>query len=105
MSAVAARRRLKLLACLALGLSWSAMPAAQGFPGRPVHIIVPFAPGGAFDALARVLGAGLESQWHQSVVVETKPGAGSVIGTTAAAGSSPDGYTLVLVANSLVINA
>jgi len=98
-------RRLSFVAGIALGLAWSGISAAQGFPPKPVHIIVPFAPGGAFDVLARVLGANLESQWHQSILVETKPGAGSVIGTTLAARSSPDGYTLVLVANSLVINA
>ena len=90
---------------IALGLSLSGISAAQGFPSKPVHIVVPFTAGGAFDVLARVVGANLESQWHQTVLVETKPGAGSVIGTTAVARSSPDGYTLVLVANSLVINA
>jgi len=105
MSAAAVLRRLRLLVGIALGVSLSAICPAQGFPSKPVHVIVPFAPGGAFDVLARVLGAGLEAQWHQSVLVETRPGAGSVIGTTAAARSSPDGYTLVLVANSLVINA
>jgi tripartite-type tricarboxylate transporter receptor subunit TctC len=99
------RRRLVLLASFALGLALCEGAAAQGFPSKPVHVIVPFAPGGAFDVLARVLGASLEAQWHQSVIVETKPGAGSVIGTTAAARASPDGYTLVQVANSLVINA
>ncbi len=99
------RRGLILLASFALVLTLSGVAAAQGFPHKPVHIIVPFAPGGAFDVLARVIGASLEPQWRQSVIVETKPGAGSVIGTTAAARASPDGYTLVLVANSLVINA
>ena len=98
-------RLFSFVAGIALGLSLSGIAAAQGFPNKPVHIIVPFAPGGAFDVLARVVAANLESQWHQTVIVETRPGAGSVIGTTAAARSSPDGYTLVLVANSLVINA
>ena len=98
-------RFFNVVAGIALGLSLSGIAAAQAFPNKPVHIIVPFAPGGAFDVLARVLGANLESQWHQTVIIETRPGAGSVIGTTAAARSSADGYTLVLVANSLVINA
>jgi len=79
--------------------------AAQSFPSKPVHVIVPFAPGGAFDVLARVIASHLEPQWHQPVLVETKPGAGSVVGTTFVARANPDGYTLVLVANSLVINA
>ena len=82
-----------------------ALAAAQSFPSKPVHIIVPFAPGGAFDVLARVIASHLEPQWHQPVLVETKPGAGSVVGTTVVARANPDGYTLVLVANSLVINA
>lgn len=99
------RKLLDVAAAVAVGLALSGLAAAQGFPSKPVHVIVPFAPGGAFDVLARVLGANLESQWHQPVLVETRPGAGSVIGTTQAARSSPDGYTLVLVANSLVINA
>ena len=81
------------------------LAAAQSFPSKPVHIIVPFAPGGAFDVLARVIASHLEPQWHQPVLVETKPGAGSVVGTTVVARANPDGYTLVLVANSLVINA
>jgi tripartite-type tricarboxylate transporter receptor subunit TctC len=81
------------------------LAAAQSFPSKPVHVIVPFAPGGAFDVLARVVAGHLEQQWHQPVLVETKPGAGSVVGTTVVARANPDGYTLVLVANSLVINA
>src|SRR4051794_296679 len=61
-------------AAMLAALAVSPLSAAQSFPTRPVHIIVPFAPGGAFDVLARVLGASLEPQWRQSVVVETKPG-------------------------------
>jgi len=97
--------RWALGAAVALALWLPGLAAAQTFPSRPVHVIVPFAPGGAFDVLARVVAAHLEQQWHQSVLIETKPGAGSVVGTTFAARASADGYTLVLVANSLVINA
>jgi len=97
--------RWALGAAVALALWLPGLAAAQTFPSRPVHVIVPFAPGGAFDVLARVVAAHLEQQWHQPVLIETKPGAGSVVGTTFAARASADGYTLVLVANSLVINA
>jgi tripartite-type tricarboxylate transporter receptor subunit TctC len=103
--ATEARRWAFAAATVALCLMLPGLAAAQGFPNKPVHLIVPFAPGGAFDVLARVVAAHLEREWRQPVLVETKPGAGSVVGTTFAARANPDGYTLVLVANSLVINA
>jgi tripartite-type tricarboxylate transporter receptor subunit TctC len=99
------KRSALIAAALALGLFVPGLASAQTFPSKPVHVIVPFAPGGAFDVLARVIAAHLEQQWRQSVLVETKPGAGSVVGTTFVARANPDGHTLVLVANSLVINA
>jgi len=100
-----AMRSAFVAAAAALGLWLPGLVAAQTFPSKPVHVVVPFAPGGAFDVLARVIASQLEQQWHQPVVVETKPGAGSVVGTTFVARANPDGYTVVLVANSLVINA
>ena len=93
------------LAAMVLGCILPALAAAQTFPSKPVHVVVPFAPGGAFDVLARVIASNLEQQWRQPVLVETKPGAGSVVGTTFGARAPADGYTVVLVANSLVINA
>ena len=93
------------LAAMVLGCILPALAAAQTFPSKPVHVVVPFAPGGAFDVLARVIASNLEQQWRQPVLVETKPGAGSVVGTTFVARAPADGYTVVLVANSLVINA
>lgn len=78
---------------------------AQAFPSRPIRIVLPYAPGGASDILIRILSPQLELRWGQPVVVEFKPGGGTVIGTAAAAKAPADGYTLVMVANSLVINA
>ena len=70
--------------------------SADEYPSRPVQLIVPYAPGGSGDLLARLLGNQLSKLWGQQVVIENKPGAGGLIGTEAAAKSSPDGYTLYL---------
>jgi tripartite-type tricarboxylate transporter receptor subunit TctC len=69
---------------------------AQDFPNRPVTMVVPFAPGGAGDILARTLGARLEPSWGKPLIVENKPGAGGVIGALATARAEPDGYTLMI---------
>lgn len=67
---------------------------AQTYPDRTVRIVVAFPPGGAIDALARVLGQKLSEEWKQSVVVENRPGAGGIIGTDLVAKAPADGYTL-----------
>jgi tripartite-type tricarboxylate transporter receptor subunit TctC len=66
------------------------------FPEKPVHIIVPFAPGGATDVVARALGQRLSVVWKQQVIIENKPGAGGNIGADAVAKAPPDGHTLLL---------
>src|SRR5580704_13515648 len=81
---------------LAAGLVPFADAAADDFPSRPVHLIVPYAPGGSGDLIARLLGDKLSTLWGQQVVVEDRPGAGGLIGTEAAAHATPDGYTLYL---------
>jgi tripartite-type tricarboxylate transporter receptor subunit TctC len=72
--------------------------AAQSYPTKPVHIVVPFPPAGAADLLTRALGKKLTESWGQSVVADNRPGAGGNIGAEAAAKSAPDGYTLLMAA-------
>jgi tripartite-type tricarboxylate transporter receptor subunit TctC len=81
-----------------------AQSAADKYPERPIKIIVPFAPGGSTDILARVIGQKMTENWSQQVVVETRPGAATVIGTTAAAQAAPDGYTLIIVVSNYATN-
>ena len=77
---------------------------AQAYPTKPVKIIVPFGPGGFTDVVARILGVKLGESLGQSVVIENKPGAGSMIGTDQVAKSAPDGHTLVIVSSTHVIS-
>ena len=101
-----ARTLLNLVhAALATMLALAAVPAvAQDWPARAVKIIVPFAPGGPADIYARVIGQRLQEALGQAFVVDNRPGAGSVIGTDAAAKSAPDGYTLLLMSNAHTVN-
>ncbi|HMA09000.1 MAG TPA: tripartite tricarboxylate transporter substrate binding protein, partial [Ramlibacter sp.] len=77
---------------------------AQSFPTKTVHLVVPFPPGGATDALARLMADKLAERWKQPVLVENKPGANTTLGTDVVAKSAPDGHTLGLVTGSHVIN-
>lgn len=79
--------------------------SAAGYPDRPVKLVVPFAPGGLNDVLARIIAPQLSTELGQAVVVENKGGAGSVVGTEQVARAKPDGYTLLLSSASLAINA
>ena len=86
-----------LVAALGAALLIAAGTAcAQGFPSRPVRVIVPFTAGSAIDVNARVIGQKLADSWGQPVVTDNRPGANTIIGTEAAAKSPADGYTLVL---------
>jgi tripartite-type tricarboxylate transporter receptor subunit TctC len=96
----------KLVCGLALALA-AALPGAalaQAFPAKPVRLVVPFPPGGATDIIARLLGQKLQEIWGQSVVLEYKPGGGTVVGTDFVAKSPPDGYTMGMVITAHVIN-
>ena len=77
---------------------------AQAFPTKPVRLVVPFPPGGATDIIARLLGQKLQEIWGQSVLIEYKPGGGTVVGTDFVAKSPPDGYTMGVVITAHVIN-
>jgi tripartite-type tricarboxylate transporter receptor subunit TctC len=91
------------LAALALAVllppAWS-----QGYPTRPVKIVVPFAVGGPADIYARFIAQRLQDALGQPFVVEDKPGAGSLIGSDAVAKSAADGYTLLLMSNTHTVN-
>ena len=77
---------------------------AQGYPSKPLRIVVPFPPGAGTDMLARTIAAKLSDSMGQPVVVDNKPGAGATIGTDVVAKASPDGYTLLLSTTSHAIN-
>jgi tripartite-type tricarboxylate transporter receptor subunit TctC len=76
---------------------------AQGFPTKPVHIVVPYAAGGITDIVARLLAQKLGERWGQQVVVDNKPGANAQIGTELVLRSQPDGYTLLVSADSTFV--
>ncbi len=83
---------------------WLSSAQAQTYPARPVKVIVPFAPGGFTDVVARILGQKLSVAMGQQFVIENKAGAGSTIGTDFVAKAPPDGYTLVMVSTTHVIS-
>lgn len=88
-----------------LMLVLSAFPAfSQDFPTKPVRWIVPYAPGGSSDILARLIGQKLAETWGRPIIVDNRPGAAGNIGTEAAARSAADGYTMLLVASTFTMN-
>jgi tripartite-type tricarboxylate transporter receptor subunit TctC len=98
------RRRAALAALAAFALLPIASQAQEPWPTKPVKLIVPFAPGGPTDTVARLLAERLQSQWQQPVIVDYKPGAGTVLGTDFVARSAPDGYTLGMAITAHMIN-
>jgi tripartite-type tricarboxylate transporter receptor subunit TctC len=97
----------KLASVVAIAaLALIVMPQAaqsQGFPSKPVRIIVPYTPGSPNDVLARLLAQPLQGKLGQPVVIDNKPGGGTTIGSKTAAGAPPDGYTLLFASSALVI--
>jgi tripartite-type tricarboxylate transporter receptor subunit TctC len=94
------------LACVIFALSvWLAPTVAHAaYPDKPVRIIVPFSPGGGTDLVARTLGVGMAQALGVSVLIDNKPGAGTVIGTDLVAKSAPDGYTLLIATFANAVN-
>jgi tripartite-type tricarboxylate transporter receptor subunit TctC len=94
--------RLNLAFLLGAALAGTAL--AQGYPHRPVRVVVPFAAGGAVDTMARALGQKLNDAWSLPVVVDNRPGAGGNIGADAVAKSPADGYTLLITTHGFAIS-
>src|SRR5437763_65175 len=88
----------------ALALFLAAETTRAEFPDRTIRLVVPFAPGGANDSVARLVSDKLGKLLGQSVVIENRPGGGTVVGTAAVATAKPDGYTLLLVSPAHTIN-
>lgn len=87
------------ICCMALPAAW-----ADAWPERPIKIVVPFAPGGFTDVVARMVQKELGPSIGQPIIIENRPGAGSSIGTDAVAKAKPDGYTLVMISTTHVIS-
>lgn len=99
------RPALAIAAALLLALSLAAEAAAQAWPSRPIRMIAPISAGGGADVAARLLAKSMGETLKQQVVVENRPGGGSVLGTTAAAAATADGHTLLWISGAHAINA
>ncbi len=98
-------RWLCLVAFITLPGASLAQGGALAYPNKPIRLIVPFAPGGGTDILARSLGQLLGSGLGQQVLVENRPGAGGVVGAELTVRAAPDGYTILMVSSSYSVNA
>src|SRR5271170_2573485 len=94
----------RMLLWSALLLPFIAPARAETFPSRPIHLILPYSPGGIVDFAGRVLAQKLGDALKQTVVPENKPGAGGIVGVDYVAHSDPDGYNVVLIDPAIVIN-
>src|SRR2546427_8398925 len=94
--------RIGLAACAMLSASGA---LAQAYPSQPIKLVVPYTPGTGMDIIARTVGPKLSERLGQPVIVENKPGASGNIGAEAVARSAPDGYTVMVTANTLLIAA
>jgi tripartite-type tricarboxylate transporter receptor subunit TctC len=98
-----------VLAFAALFISTTALAAqpattADNYPNKPIRVIVPFAPGGGTDLTARLIGQKITERWGQNFVVDTRPGAATIVGTEIASHAVPDGYTLLMITTTFAIN-
>ncbi|WP_373849486.1 tripartite tricarboxylate transporter substrate-binding protein, partial [Delftia acidovorans] len=103
MPSFAARRCARAIAFIAV-LATVCSAASAAFPEKPVRLVVPFAPGGGTDLIARTLGAEMAKDLGQPVIVDNKPGAGTIIGTDNVAKSAPDGYSVVVASFAHAVN-
>ena len=96
------------LLCVATAILVALLPAAacaQGFPVKPIRIVVPFQPGGSMESIVRLVGKKLTAAFGQPVIIENRPGAGGIVGTEYVAKSAANGYTLLAVPSAFVMNA
>ena len=94
------------LAAVATAATAATAASAQdlSFPVRPIRVIVPFAPGGGLDISTRLIGQKLTEKWGQNIVVDSRPGAATIVGTEIAAKAAPDGHTLLMITTTFAIN-
>jgi tripartite-type tricarboxylate transporter receptor subunit TctC len=98
------RESISLLVGAAMILPTTTAGSAQPYPTRPIRLIVPYPPGGDADIIGRVIGEKLRERLGQPIVIENRGGAGGILGTGLVNKATPDGYTLLLVPSSHVIN-
>lgn len=89
---------------LALAATAASAQDAANYPNRPLRLIVPFAPGGGLDISARLIGHKLTEKWGHNVVVDSRPGAATIVGTEIAAKAVPDGHTALMITTTFAIN-
>lgn len=100
-------KTLLVTACAAASFAICDIASAQSaatYPSKPIRVIVPFAPGGGLDISTRLIGRKLTEKWGQNIVVDTRPGAATIVGTEIASQAVPDGYTLLMITTTFVIN-
>ena len=98
--------RLRCFSAIALALLSTAAFSqdAARYPGRPIRVIVPFAPGGGLDITTRLIGQKLTERWGQNIVVDSRPGAATIVGTEIASKAPADGYTVLMITTTFAIN-
>jgi tripartite-type tricarboxylate transporter receptor subunit TctC len=97
--------RFLLIAAMAPALGTPAFSQdAAHYPSRPIRVIVPFAPGGGLDISTRLIAQKLTEKWGQNIVVDSRPGAATIVGTEIASKAAPDGYTLLMITTTFAIN-
>src|SRR5262249_8855044 len=97
-------RRCVLLSALALLAAAPVARAADNYPSRPIHLFIPFPPGGSNDVVGRVFAQAIGDKLGQTLVVENRSGAGGVLGTEIASKAAPDGYTLLVISLAHAVN-
>src|SRR5215212_2866031 len=97
------RHRSPLLAAVSLVCAATIAHAQAGFPTRPVRMVNPYTPGGSVDLVGRAVAAGLSEIWGQQVIMDNRPGAGTLIGTEVVVRAEPDGYTVLCTSSTIAI--